>query len=326
MSKADKIFKQNCREILETGYRNNGFNVRTVWPDTHEPAYTIAVNSQISKYDLSEEFPAITIRRTAIKTATDEMLWIWKDKSNNVNDFNGSIWDEWADNDGSIGRAYGYQQAKQYMYKGIEQKLIEKAFPNASMHTDNNGNIEYIDNNHVVAYFDKNRCGNDVWFMTQLDKAIYDLVNNPFSRRIIVTMWNPHDLKDMNLEPCAYQMTFMCRPGNNNKIILDAMLTQRSQDMLAASNWNVCQYAVLVHMIARHTGMEVGTLTHVVSNAHIYDRHEPIIRELIEREEHEAPKFWLNPEKTDFYEFTRDDVKLIDYVTGEQIKNIPIAI
>ena len=282
MSYADKVFVEMCKDIIENGTSTEGEKVRPVWEDGTS-AYTIKKFGVVNRYDLSKEFPALTLRKTAIKTCVDEMLWIWQRKSNNINDLKGHIWDEWADETGSIGKAYGYQMGVKHQYKE--------------------------------------------GMMDQVDRVIYDLKNNPFSRRIMTNIYVHQDLHEMHLYPCAYSMTFNVtqRPGEE-KLVLNAILNQRSQDVLAANNWNVCQYAVLVHMLAQVCDMQVGELVHVIADAHIYDRHIPIVKELIEREQYPAPKFWINPEIKDFYQFTTDDIKLIDYVTGEQIKDIPIAI
>lgn len=276
MSLADNIFINMCRDILENGVSTEGEKVRPKWEDGSF-AYTIKKFGVVNRYDLSKEFPAITLRKTAIKSCVDEMLWIWQKKSNNVNDLNSHIWDSWADEDGSIGKAYGYQMGVKHKYKEGE--------------------------------------------MDQVDRVIYDLKNNPYSRRIMTNIYVHQDLHEMNLYPCAYSMTFNVT-GNK----LNAILNQRSQDILAANNWNVVQYAVLVHMLAQVCGFEAGELVHVIADAHIYDRHIPIIEELITRETHPAPKFWINPEIKDFYDFTVDDVRLDDYVTGPQVKNIPVAV
>ena len=282
MSYADKVFVEMCKDIIENGTSTEGEKVRPVCEDGTS-AYTIKKFGVVNRYDLSKEFPALTLRKTAIKTCVDEMLWIWQRKSNNINDLKGHIWDEWADETGSIGKAYGYQMGVKHQYKE--------------------------------------------GMMDQVDRVIYDLKNNPFSRRIMTNIYVHQDLHEMHLYPCAYSMTFNVtqRPGEE-KLVLNAILNQRSQDVLAANNWNVCQYAVLVHMLAQVCDMQVGELVHVIADAHIYDRHIPIVKELIEREQYPAPKFWINPEIKDFYQFTTDDIKLIDYVTGEQIKDIPIAI
>ncbi len=282
MSKADQIFIDMCRDSLENGTSTEGEKVRPRWEDG-TPAYTIKKFGVVNRYDLSQEFPAITLRRTAIKSATDEMLWIWQKKSNNIHDLHSHIWDEWADEDGSIGKAYGYQMGVKHSYKE--------------------------------------------GMMDQVDRVIYDLKNNPFSRRILTNLYVHQDLHEMNLYPCAYSVTFnVTQKKGEDALTLNAVLNQRSQDVLAANNWNVVQYAVLVHMLAQVCGMKPGELVHVIADAHIYDRHVPIIRELIERKPFEAPSFWLNPEVKDFYRFTRQDVRLDNYITGEQIKDIPVAI
>ena len=282
MSLADKIFIDMCQDILDNGVSTEGEKVRPHWEDGTS-AYTIKKFGVVNRYDLSKEFPAITLRKTAIKSCTDEMLWIWQLKSNNVNDLHSHVWDEWADETGSIGKAYGYQM-------GVKHKYKEGIFD-------------------------------------QVDRVIYDLKNNPFSRRIMTNIYVHQDLSEMHLYPCAYSMTFnVTQKKGDDKLTLNAILNQRSQDILAANNWNVCQYAVLMHMLAQVCDMRVGELVHVIADAHIYDRHIPIIKELIQRPTYDAPTFWLNPDVKDFYEFTRNDVRLDNYVTGPQIQDIPIAI
>ena len=282
MSAADQIFINMCRDILENGTSTEDEKVRPKWEDGSS-AYTIKKFGVVNRYDLSKEFPAMTLRPVAIKMATDEMLWIWQKKSNNIHELSSHIWDSWADEDGSIGKAYGYQMSVKHRYaEGM---------------------------------------------MDQVERVIYDLKNNPFSRRIMTNMYVHADLSEMNLYPCAYSMTFnVTKDPQTGKHVLNAILNQRSQDVLTANNWNVCQYAVLVHMMARICDMKAGELVHVIADAHIYDRHVPIVREMIERPTYPAPILWLNPEKNDFYDFTKDDVKLINYQHNEQIRNIPVAV
>ena len=276
MSYADELFITMCQDIIENGCSTEGEKVRPKWEDGSY-AYTIKRFGVVNRYDLSKEFPALTLRKTYIKSAVDEMLWIWQKKSNNIKDLKSHIWDSWADENGSIGKAYGYQLGVKHQYsEGM---------------------------------------------MDQVDRVIYDLKNNPYSRRIMTNMYVHEDLHEMNLYPCAYSMTFNVT-GNR----LNAVLNQRSQDILAANNWNVVQYAVLVHMLAQVCGFQAGELVHVIADAHIYDRHIPIIKELIKRPVYPAPKFSLNPDIKDFYDFTVEDVVIEDYVAGEQIKNIPIAV
>ena len=264
------------------GTSTEGEKVRPRWEDG-TPAYTIKKFGVVNRYDLRKEFPAITLRKTAIKSCTDELLWIWQKKSNNIHDLSSHIWDSWADEDGSIGKAYGYQMSVKHQYKE--------------------------------------------GMMDQVDRVIYDLKNNPYSRRIMTNIYVHQDLHEMNLYPCAYSMTFnVTKEKGSDKLTLNGILNQRSQDVLAANNWNVCQYAVLLHMLAQVCDMQVGEFVHVIADAHIYDRHIPLIEELITRETHPAPTFWLNPEIKDFYAFTKDDVRLDNYVTGPQIKDIPIAV
>ena len=276
MSFADQIFIQNCRDILENGVWDTDCEVRPRWKDG-TPAHTVKKFGLVNRYDLSREFPVMTLRRTAFKSCTDELLWIWQKKSNNIHDLNSHIWDSWADEKGSIGKAYGYQL-------GVKHRYSEGMFD-------------------------------------QVDRVLYDLKHNPASRRILTNIYNHEDLHEMNLYPCAYSMTF--NVGNGR---LNAILNQRSQDMLTANNWNLCQYAVLVHMIAQVSGLKAGELLHVIADAHIYDRHVPIIKELIERTPYEAPDFWMDPEVTDFYQFTADSVKLINYKYHKLEQSIEVAV
>lgn len=276
MSKADKLFVNMCEKILTEGFSTEGEAVRARWEDG-SPAYTIKTFGVVNRYDLSEEFPALTLRPTAIKSATDEILWIWQRKSNNIHDLKPHIWDEWADEDGSIGKAYGYQMAKKYKFAQGE--------------------------------------------MDQVDNVLWQLKNQPQSRRIMTNIYNFEDLSEMNLEPCAYSMTFNVT-GNK----LNAILNQRSQDILAANNWNVVQYSILLMMFAQVSGLMPGQLMHVISDAHIYNKHVPVIEELIKRPQYPAPKVKLNPEVKDFYDFTTADIIVEDYQTNPQILNIPIAI
>lgn len=282
MSYADQVFISMCRDIIDNGTPTNDGNVRPHWPDG-APAYTVKRFGVVNRYDLKKEFPLLTLRKTAIKSATDELLWIWQKKSNNIHDLKSHIWDEWADADGSIGKAYGYQMGVKHQYK--------------------------------EGMFD------------MVDRVLYDLKHDPYSRRIMTNIYTFADLHEMNLYPCAYSMTFNCTKNpETEKFVLNAVLNQRSQDVLAANNWNVAQYSVLVLMMAQVSGMEPGELVHVIADAHIYDRHIPLVEELISREPFPAPKVWLTPDITNFYDFTPDDVHVENYQTGEQIKNIPIAI
>ena len=276
MSYADKIFRQNIQDILEHGISDKDLNVRPHWEDG-TPAHTIKLFGVVNRYDLSKEFPILTLRRTYLKSAVDELLWIWQKKSNNIHDLKSHVWDEWADENGSIGKAYGYQLGVKHHYKEGD--------------------------------FD------------QVDRVLYDLKNNPQSRRILTNIYNHHDLSEMALYPCAYSMTFNV---SGNK--LNAILNQRSQDMITANNWNVVQYAVLVHMLAQVSGLVPGELVHVIADAHIYDRHIPIAEEILKNEEYEAPKFILNPSVQNFYDFTTDDITLENYTYNKKKYDIPIAI
>ena len=276
MSKADIIFKSMAEDILENGYSSEGETVRAKWEDG-TPAHTIKRFAVISRYDLSEEFPALTLRPTNIRAAIDELLWIWQKKSSNVKDLNSRIWDAWADGSGSIGKAYGYQL-------GVKHRYAEGDFD-------------------------------------QVDRVLFDLKHNPYSRRIMTNIYVHQDLHAMHLYPCAYSMTVNVT-GNK----LNGLLNQRSQDTLVANNWNVVQYSVLVHMLAQVNGLDVGEFVHVIADAHIYDRHVPMVRELISRPQYDAPKLKINPDVKNFYEFKVEDFIVENYQAGPQIKNIPVAV
>ncbi|MDD4292178.1 MAG: thymidylate synthase [Clostridia bacterium] len=262
MSNADKIFKENCKRILSEGFWDTSVDVRPVWKDG-TPAHTVKCFGIVNRYDLEHEFPIITVRRTAFKSCIEELLWIWRDKSNDATKLRSGIWDAWAVN-GSIGKAYGYQLGVKSIYPEGE--------------------------------FD------------QVDRLLYDLKNNPYSRRLITNMYVHSDLHEMRLYPCAYSLTLNVSDGR-----LNGILNQRSQDMAVANNWNVCQYAVLLHMLAQVSGLRVGTLLHVIADAHIYDRHIPVIEELLSNEEYDAPVFRINPDVKNFYEFELSDFSLENY-------------
>ena len=283
MSKADDLFVSMCEDIIANGTTTEGQRVRPHWPDG-QAAYTIKRFGICNRYDLREEFPALTLRRTAIKSCMDEILWIYQRKSNNVHDLKPHIWDEWANDDGSIGKAYGYQVAQVSHYRDGD--------------------------------FD------------QMDRVLKDLREEPFSRRIMTNLYNVHDLHEMNLYPCAYNAIYNVTDErrDDGRLTLNMVLTQRSQDVLAANNWNVCQYAILLMMVAQASGMVAGELVHMIADAHIYDRHVDIVRELISRPRHAAPRVTLNPDVTDFYAFTTDDLIVEHYEHGPQVTNIPIAI
>lgn len=276
MSKADDIFIKNCTEILNHGFSTENEKVRPHWEDGQQ-AYTIKTFGVVNRYNLAEEFPLLTLRSTNWKAAIDEILWIWQKKSNNIKDLNSKIWNSWADETGSIGKAYGYQLGVPYEFK------------------------------HGT--------------MDQVDNVLWQLKNTPYSRRIMTNIYNFADLTEMGLEPCAYSMTF-----NVVGDTLNAILNQRSQDTLAANNWNVVQYSALLMMFAQASGLKAGELVHVISDMHIYDRHIPMIEELIQRETFPAPKVRLNPEVKNFYDFTVDDFIVEEYQHGKSIGRVPVAI
>lgn len=276
MSRADEIFIANCKDILTNGVWDTELEVRPRWADG-APAHTVKKFGIVNRYDLSEEFPILTIRRTFWKSAIDELLWIWQAKSNNVNELRTRVWDAWADETGSIGKAYGYQLG------------VKNHYPEGDM--------------------------------DQVDKVIWDLKHNPASRRIMTNIYNHAELSEMALYPCAYSMTF-----NVSGDTLNAILNQRSQDMLAANNWNVVQYAVLTHMFAQIAGFKAGELVHVIADAHIYDRHVPAIEEIIANPPKAAPRFVIDPTVDDFYKFTRDSFKVENYEYSEFKTKIPVAV
>ena len=301
MSYADQIFKKNLRDILENGSSTEGQAVRPHWEDG-TPAYTIKQFGVSNVYDLRKEFPAITLRRTALKSAMDEILWIYQKKSNNINDLNSQMWDQWADENGSIGKAYGYQVGKLYEHhtvKEFNQELIDKLSAYKSVKISNNEPFKI--------------------FMDQMDGALYDLKYNPFSRRIMISLWNPEELHEMNLQPCCWSVNFNVTDEGGDKLVLNMVLNQRSNDMIAANNWNTAQYAILLMMVAQVSGMTAGKLVHNITDQHIYDRHIDIAKELLEREEYPAPKVSLNPEITNFYDFKTSDLIVEDYKHGEQV-------
>ncbi len=282
MSKADDIFCSMCQDIIDNGTTTEGQKVRPRWEDG-TPAYTIKRFGVCNRYNLKEEFPALTLRRTALKSAMDEVLWIYQKKSNNIADLKSHIWDEWADATGSIGKAYGYQIG------------VKSHYPQGD--------------------FD------------QMDKVLYDLKETPYSRRIMTNTYVFADLSEMNLYPCAYSVTYnVTQEPGEDRPTLNMLLNQRSQDVLAANNWNVCQYAILLMMVAQSVDMNAGELVHMIADAHIYDRHVDVIRELISRPRFAAPKVSLNPNVHDFYDFTTADLLVENYEHGPQVTNIPIAV
>ena len=276
MSRADEIYRATCLDILENGFYDTDLQVRPKWADG-TPAHTVKKFGVVNRYDLREEFPIMTLRRTYWKSALDELLWIWQKKSNRIADLGSHVWDEWAGPDGTIGKAYGYQLGLKHQYK--------------------------------EGMFD------------QVDRVLYDLKHNPASRRILTSLYNFDDLHEMNLYPCAYSMTFNVS-GNT----LNAILNQRSQDMLTANNWNVCQYAMLLMMVAQVSGLEAGELVHVIADCHIYDRHIPAVKAMIEREGFPAPKVALDPSVTDFYDFTKNSFTVENYQFHPFDFEIPMAI
>ena len=336
MGQFDTQFKRLCTEIMENGTDTRGEECRPHWDDGTS-AYTMKVFGAVNRYDLHpvfdpekgayvvHDFPVSTQRRTPIKLASQEMLWIWQKQSNNIADLDSHVWDSWADGDGSIGKAYGYQAGRLICHKEkeISREGIKKAFPDSQGTEGEDGSIGFRKGNgHLIATWAPSKG----WMMSQVDRMLYDLVNTPFSRRIIVTFWEPEDLCGMNLAPCAYSMTFNVTEKQGRRY-LNAVLNQRSNDLLAAGAWNVAQYSILLMMVARSVGLFPGELLHVIADAHIYDRHLPLIKELIQRDTAKGPDVYLTPGIQDFYSFTASDIHVDGYkVMGEQIRDIPVAV
>ncbi len=276
MSYADQVYIETCKRILKEGVRDDDLPVRPRWEDG-TPAHTVKLFGVVNRYDLQREFPLMTLRRTYWKSAIDELLWIWQKKSNRVAELGSHVWDAWADENGTIGKAYGYQMGVKHHYREGD--------------------------------FD------------QVDRVLYDLKHNPQSRRILTSMYNFADLSEMGLYPCAYSMTF-----NVSGRTLNAILNQRSQDMLTANNWNVVQYAALVHMLAQVSGLVPGELVHVIADCHIYDRHIPLVEEMIEKRPFDAPAFRMDPDVTDFYAFTKNSFTVENYQYHPFDHSIAVAI
>lgn len=294
MAKADNLFIKMCQDVLAEDNLNE---CRAVWKDSGEQSKTVSKFCVVNRYNLKEEFPILTLRPIALKKAIDEILWIYQKKSNNVHDLNSHVWDDWADINGSIGMAYGYQ-VKSKLRKVYDSVVFDDA------------SIEYSES-----------------FLDQTDFVIHELIHNPYNRRIIINLLDVGEVDMMGLEPCAFMVNFKVTDNKETgKHVLNAILYQRSQDILAANGWNVAQYAALVHMFAQVTDMEVGEFVHVIADAHIYDRHIDTVKELMQRKPYPAPKLWINPDVKDFYDFTVDDFKLIDYQHGEPVKGIDVAV
>ena len=306
MSYADQVFKATCRDILENGISDEGMNVRPRWEDG-TPAHTIKKFGVVNRYDLSKGLPVTTIRRTYWKSAIDELLWIWQKKSNRIAELGSHVWDQWADENGTIGKAYGYQIGQKYVHHTIKGVSSMEEFTE---------NLSDYPSAEIV--FEK---GNALVLLDQIDAIIYDLRNNPASRRIMSNTYNFKDLHEMGLYPCAYSMTFNV---SGNK--LNAILHQRSQDMLSASAWNTCQYSALTMMLSQVCGLEAGELVHVIADCHIYDRHIPIVKELLEKDEFPAPEFIMDKSITNFYDFTPDSFRMENYQFQPFNHKIPVAI
>lgn len=301
MSYADKVFCEMCENVLS---KNNMTECRAIWTDTGQQSSTISDFAVVNRYDLKKEFPILTIRPVPLKSAIDEILWIYQKKSNNIKDLNSHVWDDWADKNGSIGAAYGFQVRTQLKKVKVEKEICNDPFEQDSV---------LIEVSNL--------------YLDQTDYVLHELKNNPFSRRIIINLYNPGQVDLMGLEPCAFMVNFkVTKNEENGKLTLNSILYQRSQDILVANGWNVAQYAALTHMFAQVSDMEVGEFVHVIADAHIYDRHVETVKELIQREQTTAPKLCINPNIKNFYDFKPEDFELIDYKPGPQIKGIDVAV
>lgn len=307
MAIVDNIFKQTCQNIINNGTSDIGENVRTRWADTGELAHTKRLFGVINRYDLRKEFPALTLRKTPIKSATEEILWIYQKNSNNVRELHTRIWDAWADSNGTIGKAYGYQVGR------ISERKIS-IVPNTDDIIKDSCKALVLSSKTPYA------------FATQIDYILYELRANPFNRRLIIDMRNTKELTDMALEPCAWSINLVTTKDHINRPVLNMILNQRSNDFIVANNWNLVQYSILLMMLAQVSGMIAGEIIHSIADCHIYDRHEDIAKKLMSRDEFDAPVVVLNPDIKNFYDFTPDDVIVSNYVTNEQIRNIPVAI
>lgn len=313
MSLADKTYIKMCEQIINNGCSTQGEKVRPVWPDTNEKAYTMKSFGICNRYDLREEFPVITLRPISLKSAFDEILWIYQKKSNKVSELNSHIWDAWADENGTIGTAYGHQIGELFIHHSLKNGQTE----------DSSDYPSYTISKSRPTF--SNSSPSNV-LMDQMDAVLYDLKKNPFSRRIMTNMYNFSELHSMGLQPCAYSTTWNVTDEGYDKPVLNMILNQRSQDVLTAGSWNPAQYALLLMMVAQVVDMIPGELLHVIADAHIYDRHIPIIKEMITREQFEAPIVELDPDIKSFYDFTIDSLTIKDYKAGEPIKNIPVAV
>ena len=296
MNQADEQYKRVVETVLRVGVMDTDQKVRTVWKDG-TPAHSISWIGQHMIFD-NTEVPIITTKRVAWKTAIKELLWIWQMKSNRVQDLRDmgvKIWNEWEKEDGTIGKAYGYQLGKKNRW------VTEKEY-----YPDPSGEINAL---HLT-----------MKKVDQVDYLLYQLKTNPASRRHITMLWNPDELDSMALTPCVYETQWHVKQG---KLHLEVRC--RSNDLALGNPFNIFQYNILQRMIAQVTGYELGNYIYHIGDAHLYDRHIEPVSEQIKRESFEAPTLWINPEVKSFYDFTIDDFKLIDYKHGETI-NMEVAI
>ena len=280
MSKADQFFRDQMKVIRETGFNDKDFKVRAKWEADNAPAHTVKTFGYVTRYDLSKEFPILTLRSQGFKGAVKECLWIFQKKSTNINDLGLHIWDAWADENGDLGRTYAYSLREKIQYP-------EGAFD-------------------------------------QVDYLLYQLKNNPMDRRMMLQLFDPHNVIHTKLPPCVMTYLFDVAGGKLNMTVI-----QRSADALAAGaagGWDEVGEAVLQHMLAQVSGLQVGTMVHLVNNLHVYDRHMQYIDEILANPEYESPVLKVNPNVTNFYDFKPEDFELVGYKSTKLSTKFDVAV
>jgi len=298
MTIADIVYGKLIHDVEMFGEWDRDTPVRAVWKDG-TPAYTKALLNVQMKFDNGKEITILSQKRVPQKDPVNEIFWIWRDKSNDVQalrDMGCKVWDEWMKEDGTIGKAYGWQLRNKYRKVRITDDLMHMTF---------NGELSH--NYEVDGY--------GYTYLDQVDYLIYTLKTNPSSRRIKTTLWCVEDLDDMALEPCVYDTHWQLLGGK-----LHLTVNVRSNDLGLGNPYNVYQYSILHRLIAQATGHTVGTICFNIDNAHIYDRHIDDLLEQVDKPMHDAPEVWINPEITSFYDFKIEDIKLIGYTHEKSIR------
>lgn len=315
---ADEQYNSIIRQILNEGVMDNPEHIRTVYADGEKAPAKAIINAQM-KFDNSKGAVILTTKRVPLKDPIKELFWIWQKMSNKVFDLQQMgchVWDEWELVDGTIGKAYGYQLKNKKQTIVIDELFLQMYF-----------NGEFYDKPteaDLAMGYDalvEKICDNEYLIdLNQVDYLIYSLKKNPYSRRIKTTLWCVEDLSEMALQPCVYDTHWQLFDG---KLALTVNI--RSSDQAIGLPYNIYQYSILHKMIAQVTGHEVGELCFNIDNAHIYSKHIEKIKEQIDRETHEPPEVWINPQVKSFYDFTIDDIKVFNYKHGEKI-NYEVAI